>query len=393
MLNFLSFSHDYWDGPRHNRHYFCEALSREARVLFASPPVDPQKVVESLVGRRTLSPAGFSELNPNLITYVPSRFLFVNHRIPAVNRWMRERRLARIRREARRRGMMHPLLLLWHPMFADMVGEFDEPLVIYYVYDEYTGYTGGSGQSGQNPAEQDLLRRADLVFTLSRGLYEAKRPYARRIHHLANAADFELFSTARAAATQVPHDLERIATPRIGYVGTMNEKLDVGTLEHIASARPGWSLVLVGRENYTNAEAKRRFLELAARRNVHWLGARPYNFVPRYIKGLDVCMMCYVVNDWTFYGDPSKLHEYLASGKPTVGVGLRAIREFRDVVTIAHAPEEWIHAIESGLRESGTALRERRIQTARDNSYSARIAEFLRIVQETMGDRRLKLGA
>ena len=64
-------------------------------------------------------------------------------------------------------------------------------------------------------------------------------------------------------------------------------------------------------------------------------------------------MMCYVINNWTFYGDPSKLHEYLASGKPTIGTGLPSIREFADVVQIPETPQEWVAAVDRGAAGAG----------------------------------------
>ena len=166
----------------------------------------------------------------------------------------------------------------------------------------------------------------------------------------------------------------------------MNEKLNVPILEALASAHREWSIVLVGRENYTNADEKRRFIQLTERPNVHWLPYKPPEQVPAYLKGLDVCMMCYVINGWTFYGDPSKLHEYLASGKPTVGVGLSSIREFSDVVIVADTPDEWVSAVEAGLRDTGPDITRRRIETARRNSYAARIETFLAVIREALGE-------
>jgi hypothetical protein len=154
-------------------------------------------------------------------------------------------------------------------------------------------------------------------------------------------------------------------------------------VEHMARARPGWSIVLVGRENY-RSEERQRFLDLTARPNVHWLGPKTYDLVPSYIKGLDACLMCYVINDWTFYGDPSKLHEYLASGKPTFGCGLSSIREFSEVVGIPETAEQWVEAIDAGLRESDPGLRERRIEVARQNSYAVRVDLFLKVIEEAL---------
>ena len=150
--------------------------------------------------------------------------------------------------------------------------------------------------------------------------------------------------------------------------------MDVPLLEHISSTRPGWSIVLIGRQNYSVEAERQRFLSLVARPNVHWLGHRPHHTLPAYLKGLDVCMMCYVINNWTYYGDPLKMHEYLASGKPTIAVGLKSIQPFADVVAIREKHEDWVVAIEEGLHRDTDEARAKRIETARQNSSSRRIA-------------------
>lgn len=381
MMDFVSISPDYWDGPRHNRHYFCEELSTRARVLFVSPPFNIAQVVDAAAGKVRLSASGIRQLSPTLTNYTPSKLLFTNHRFPRVNRWLAGRRLDQIRMVMRDKGLTDPALIIWHPQYRDLIGQFGERLVIYYVYDQYTGYTGGTARH-QSPEETELLQRADLVFVLSRQLYEDKRAYAGdKVVHLANAVDFDMFSAERNAGTQVPADLEAIPSPRIGYIGTINEKVNLTVLEHLSTVRPDTSIVLIGRQNYRNQQEKERFFALAARTNVHWLGHRPHVDVPAYIKGLDVCMMCYVINNWTFFGDPSKLHEYLASGKPTIGTGLPSIREFADVVDVPETPEEWAEAVERALSETGPDLRRRRIEVARANSYQARIDKFLEAVE------------
>ncbi len=378
MLNFVSLNPDYWDGPRHNRHYFCHELSKHAPVLFTSPPFNVARVIDNL-GKWTLPSSGTRVVSPSLIVHAPSKLLFTNHRFPSINQWMHEQRTRNIRRAMARYGFEAPVLIVWHPQFRDLIGQLGERLVVYYAYDQYTGYAGGAGH--QSPEEIEALKRADIVFVLSSELHAQKKTHASNVVHLANAVDFNLFSRSRDPQTAVPEDLAAIPGPRIGYIGTVNEKVNVPVLERLASAHPEWSIVLVGRENYTDRAEKERYLQLVARPNVHWLPYKPFDQVPAYIKGLDVCLMCYVINGWTFYGDPSKLHEYLASGKPTIGAGLSSIREFSDVVTVAGSPDEWLSAVEAALREpAGDPRRQQRIETARANSYEARIALFLDVI-------------
>ena len=380
-MNVLTFGGDYWDGPRHNRHYFLEELGRHERVLFASPPFHLARLIER---KGPLYPSGVRRINDGLVNYTPSKWLFENHRSPWLNAKMKAARLRRIEALMRRYGVTDPVLLIWHPHYRDMIGRFGERLVIYYAYDQYTGYTGGDAKA--SPAEIELMERADLVFALSRELAADKRRYLSepdKVVHLANAANYDMFSTSRAPETVIPADLAALPAPRLGYIGTMNEKVNLPVLEALAERRE-WTIALVGRENYKVPEEKARFLALTARPNVHWFGHRPFDLVPAYIKGLDVCMMCYVINNWTFYGDPSKLHEYLASGKPTIGTGLPSIREFADVVQIPETPQEWVAAADRALQERDPALPARRIETAKQNSYQARIERFRAVVDEAL---------
>jgi hypothetical protein len=59
--------------------------------------------------------------------------------------------------------------------------------------------------------------------------------------------------------------------------------------------------------------------------------------------------MPYVANDYTKYIYPLKLHEYLASGRPTVGTRIRSLEDFPEVVALVRTPEEWSRELEAAL--------------------------------------------
>ena len=184
-MNVLTFGGDYWDGPRHNRHYFLEELGTRARVLFCSPPFHLARLIERTGPRY---PSGVRRINDGLVNYTPSKWLFENHRSPWLNARMRALRDARVRALMGRCGITDPVLLIWHPQYRDMVGRFGERLVIYYAYDQYTGYTGGDAKP--STAEIEIMERADVVFALSRELAADKRKHLThpdKVVHLANA--------------------------------------------------------------------------------------------------------------------------------------------------------------------------------------------------------------
>src|SRR5262249_38122466 len=57
-------------------------------------------------------------------------------------------------------------------------------------------------------------------------------------------------------------------------------------------------------------------------------------------------------NDYTKYIYPMKLHEYLASGRPTVGTPIASLEPFADVVFLATGVHEWRLALTRALEPS-----------------------------------------
>ncbi len=377
-MEFINFVPDFWSGPRHNRHYFCEALSKHRKVLFVSPPF----YIYDLLNKNPKKPmehSGLTQINPNLYTFVHSKLLFTNYRSKLLNDLFLRLRIKKLLSVIKKLKFSNYSLIIWHPSFVRMLDYFKPKKTIYYVYDQYRGYVGGN-LSVQDPKEIELLSKTDITFVLSTELFKDKSRYTKNIHHLANAVDFDSFHKAGGAAAPIPKDISEIPKPRIGYIGTINEKVDLELIEYMTSRRAHWNFVFIGRENFQKTDRKQLFLQLIDKPNFYWLGHKPYNEVPNYINGLDICLMCYIINDWTFYGDPSKMHEYLALGKPVIATGLEAIKVHSNVIDIPEDKKGWLIAIEERLRETSEEIRKTRIKVSSQNSYEARIKKFLSLV-------------
>ncbi len=122
--------------------------------------------------------------------------------------------------------------------------------------------------------------------------------------------------------------------------------------------------------------------QLAACPNVHLLGGRPHEDMPRYIKGFDVGLVPYRVSEYTASVYPVKLNEYLAMGLPVVATDLPEIRRFNDehggVLAVAADAAQFERALRSALTPSAPAELERRRQVARENSWTRRIEAMCR---------------
>ena len=127
----------------------------------------------------------------------------------------------------------------------------------------------------------------------------------------------------------------------IGFVGALSDyKVDFGLLRHIATVRPGWTLALVGP---VWPGTKRGEIEaLEAMPNVRFFGARPYDELPGILRGFDVCLVPFSVNETTVNVFPMKFHEYMATGKPVVITDLPSVADFCAYCRTPSTPEEFV---------------------------------------------------
>ena len=109
--------------------------------------------------------------------------------------------------------------------------------------------------------------------------------------------------------------------------------------------------------------------------NIHLLGARPYLELPEVLRGADVALVPYAINDLTRSVFPMKVYEYLAAGLPVVTTPLPALAETAGVVVAADAPAT-VAAVERALAEDGAATRRARSAAVRENSWDTRLEEI-----------------
>jgi glycosyltransferase involved in cell wall biosynthesis len=372
-MDLVSFSLNYWEDLWQSRHQIMGTLAAKHKVLFVSPPFSFRDVLRRRSPNET-SRSGLVHRVANLHTLVFPRYLAETYRYPRVQKLIDNLREREVRRTMKKLQFRETVLFIWHPQFAGLVGKLGEALACYYVDDDFAGYAGESEEQREaiSRREDDLLRRVDVVFANGPVLFREKNRYGNAIN-VPMTADFGLFSRSRLAETQVPPDLESLPHPRVGFIGNVNDKVDIGLIVQMAKGFPNWSFVFVGPINVREAGHLVEAKVAKQMPNIFFLGSKPRESLPNYIKGLDVCTLCYRKEGWARSIYPLKMHEYLASGKPIVGTGLESIREFSGVIRIADTPEEWQEALQLAMRDKDQALAERRIQVAYENRLETRI--------------------
>ena len=314
------------------RQQVMSRLARYFNVVWVDAPPQPNQWVRTAVRRAIKDapdvPDGFQLYRPIVPTFYRPR--------AAVEAFERAR-LRRVHRRLAERGAKKIVYYLWRPRFAKALDYLPHDLSCYHIDDEYTFSTQ---EQPIPPQERALLERADQVFIHSPALMDKKGSVNPRTAFVPNGVDFARFSQP----TSEPQDLAAVPHPRFGFVGVIQTTWDFDLLETLVARHPESSFVFVGPRGYL-AEQEGTFDRIVAQPNVHWLGPKDRNELPAYMQHLDVCMMCYAVNEYTRYIYPLKLHEYLAGGRPVVASPIRTLQDFSHVIELARTPDEWSEAL------------------------------------------------
>jgi glycosyltransferase involved in cell wall biosynthesis len=261
-------------------------------------------------------------------------------------------------------------LLLWFytPMSAYFAERLTADLIVYDIMDELANFKGAPADIKQRA--MTLLAQADIAFAGGLSLYEAHRGLHDNLHLFRSGVDVEHFRLHDD--TPVAPEISRLPGPVLGYYGVIDERLDLELIDRLATDHPEWSVVLVG------PVVKIDPATLPRRPNLHYPGMQPYERLPHFLKGFDVCLMPFAINDATRYISPTKTLEYMAAGKPVVSTPVPdVVTVWSDVVAIAETADDFGRAVEAALRETPTmaATRHAREEAHLEQSRWDTIAE------------------
>lgn len=276
------------------------------------------------------------------------------------------------------------IIWLATPLLFDWLHIIREDLIVYECEDEYSAYPGHSNRKKRliRAYEKKLLSEVNIVTAVSHELKRTKGELHNNVHLLPNGVELEHFNKANAEETTIPDDIASIPKPIIGFVGGIWGIFDVELIRYIALSCPERSLVLVGNlSSIGSSSFFKDFKQLVNLRNVHWLGWKQYILLPNYLKAMDVCLLPYILDEWTINCYPEKLHQYQAAGKPVVSTGLPEIKPISEVVEVAQTHEEFLEKIDKFLdTKENTHSILKRVEIASKNTWEERASRVVEIL-------------
>ncbi|MDB5009708.1 MAG: glycosyl transferase [Mucilaginibacter sp.] len=266
------------------------------------------------------------------------------------------------------------------PMAMEFSRKYQPELVIYDCMDELSAFR--FAPESLKTMEQELLKKADIVFTGGQSLYEAKKNQHANIYPFPSSIDKKHFEQAR--------QLRRSAVgsqPTLGFYGVIDERFDIELIREIADARPEWQIMLIG------PVVKIDKATLPQNSNIHYLGSKDYKDLPSYVATWDVALIPFLLNESTRYISPTKTPEYLAAGVPVVSTPIMDVinpyGKYK-MVAIGSNATDFIAAVEQQLDH--TAKKEWLKQVddfLSQNSWDKTCNRMLSHIRDTVTNRSL----
>ncbi|MCC8423769.1 glycosyltransferase [Mucilaginibacter sp. UR6-11] len=365
-------------------------FSKNNRVLYVNSPLDritrlKQKADPKVKKRIAVingSLDGLIEIKQNLWNYYPDKLIesinwIKNEAIyNRLNKYNNRIFARTIKKAINRLGFKNIILFNDSDMFRSFyLKELLKPAVSVYYSRDYMLYVDYWKLHGEK-LEPKLISKSDLCVANSTYLASYCRQHNKNSFYVGQGCDLEMFMNKQD--TPVPADMIAIRKPVIGYVGALQSiRLDLALLEHIAKAKPEWSIVLVGPEDKEFTASNLHQIE-----NIHFLGGKDPNSLAGYINSFDVCLNPQIVNQVTIGNYPRKIDEYLAMGKPVVATRTEAMSVFEQYVYLGKTREDYVMLIEKALTEDSEEKRRARVAFAATHSWENSVNDIYKAIMQ-----------
>jgi len=325
------------------------------------------------------STRGFRQEMENLYVYSPVVLPFPYSAVARwINTWLL---LGAIKKWMKAAGFHDPIIWTFLPtgMTLDIINNIDHKALVYYCIANFYEVVGNYKKLKKT--EDELVRRCDVVFAQGGVLAERFKKLNNNVHIFPFGVKIENFLNIKSGSDDILSDIINMKRPIIGYIGGVHRHIDFKLLRFIAESRPEWSIVLIG-------PVQTDIGEISHLKNIFLLGKKDFSALPSYINRFDACIIPYVKSEYTATVYPTKLNEYHALGKPVIATPLPELLKYNkendNLILIGETYREFTECITRSLAESGRELADKRISSAKKNSWNTRIEQMSELVEKAV---------
>nr|WP_269205017.1 family 1 glycosylhydrolase [Motilibacter aurantiacus] len=270
-------------------------------------------------------------------------------------------------------GVSAPVdVLLYSPMALDVAEALQPARLGYDVMDDLASFL--NAPEGLRLRQRRALAEADVVFAGGRSLHAGVTPHRPDAHLFPSGVEAGHYEASRLL--REPRE-RRVA----GYVGVIDERIDLELLGRLAAELPDWTLRIVGPVTKIDPAA------LPQAENLEFPGMAAYDELPQVMAGFDVALMPFALNEATRAISPTKTLEYLAAGLPVVSTRVPdVVADYDGVVHLADDAAEFAAACRHVVEHS-RADRDRRLRPIQERHEWDAIASAMYALFDADGAR------
>lgn len=282
----------------------------------------------------------------------------------------------RVKRVALKLSMADYVLWSYFPLFAPYMRGMGQKLTVFDAVDNWAEHPSYAKFSERLLSSYTTIRQtADVIFTVADDLQKLfdNQP---NVYWVPNGVDLAHYQTKHRL---VSRDIADLPKPIIGYIGVIQERVDLDLIAYLAAKNLTKTFVLVG-PIWHDEDANR----LSNIKNVHLLGYKSYEEAPAYIQQFDVALIPHRQSSFITSTNPMKLYEYLACGKPVVATKYSGIDMLKEVVYVASDNEDFNRKIFLALEEDSEERQDARRKAVEEYSWNAIARRMLDIVSKKL---------
>ena len=365
------------------------SLGRHNRVLYVQNPYTVKDLIAAIIRRQKFPFKKVLGLSPRLTKHyhegpgeihvlIPPLTLSINflppglffHLLMRFNGWIVRRSVSKCIKVLNLQDDLINIVS-FNPLYGVVNGgRFQEKVLIYHCYDEIEQ---ANWMKKHGPIyEKKMMRKADAVVVTSQGLFEKKKPLSKACFLVKNAANIQLFETAftRQVHTQ----------KTVGYIGSLDNRIDVALLFFLAESLPSIRFVFIGRVVDKKIEE-----QLCTLKNVVFLGSKPLTELPSYVQEFSAGIIPFVQNEFTRGIYPLKINEYLAAGTPVVSTNFGVLDDFSELISIAQNQDEFRQLLVWEMENDTEDKKIKRQMAVKENNWENRaelLSEFIQTLEK-----------
>ena len=255
-------------------------------------------------------------------------------------------------------GIENSVVLLQNPMAVGIVNNVEYDVLAFDAIDNWLEHPQMNRYNSIISKNYNLIdNTADIIFTVSKDL---KKLFQRNEHvyWIPNGDDKNFFAC----------DERRKQQFTIGYVGKIQDRLDLNLIERCAKEFPKLEFEFAGPVYSQKSEILRIEKQYD---NIHFIGNVEYEKLPQLLARYSIAIIPHKIDDFTNSMNPLKLYEYLAAGKPVITMAVAGTSNISPYVFQASNTNEFIaniHKVVEMIEEE--ELDEQMVRNSLSNEYS-----------------------